>query len=64
MKEHAHFTDLIITYMEASQEILEATKKSSHISVFVLTLFVLPWITVVFNVRCAFKVSGGNVFLF
>lgn len=33
MKEHAHFTDLIITYMEASQEILEATKKSSHISV-------------------------------
>ncbi len=45
------FTDAIITCMEASQDIFEA-------------IFVLRGIIVVFNFRCAFKVSGGHVFLF
>ncbi len=45
------FTDAIITCMEASQDIFEA-------------IFVLRGIIVVFHFRCAFKVSGGNVFLF
>lgn len=62
MKEHAYLKNVtLITHMGASQDIVTAQKLTSLISVLFQKSFVFIGVK---NVRLAFEMSGGTVFLF